>query len=53
MFGKFEVTAYWRGKRTVRYYDVKLCDGIAMRIHKELESRGFKHIDVRLMPTLG
>lgn len=49
MYGTFEVTAYWRGKRQIRYFTVKLWNGIANRIYDEMEGRGFTHINVHLM----
>lgn len=49
MYGTFEVTAYWRGKRQIRYYTVKLWNGITNKIHDELSLRGFTRIDIRLI----
>lgn len=50
MFGKFEVVAYAKGKRTVRYFTVKLYNGIACDIYDSMVARGFTRVDVRLMP---
>ena len=46
----FEVIAYWKGKRTVRYLRKRLYNGVAMEIHDAMRKRGFTLIDVRLMP---
>lgn len=46
MYGKFAVVAYWRGIRTTRYFERKLTDGIADTIRMEMESRGFRLVEV-------
>ena len=50
MMGTFEVLAYWKGKRTVRYFTVKLYNGIACDIYDNMVLRGYTRVDVRLMP---
>lgn len=47
--GTFEVLAYWKGKRTVRYFTAKLYNGIANDIHDKMVSRGFTRVNVHLM----
>ena len=49
MEGKFQVVAYWKGKRTIRYFSTKLQDGIIGTIQSEMEGRGFRFVDVKLM----
>ena len=49
MTGTFEVLAYWRGKRTVRYFTVKLYNGIACDIYDKMVARGFTRVNVHLM----
>lgn len=50
MMGKFEVIAYWKGVKQVRYFTTRLYNGIAYDIYDRMKARGFTHIDVRLMP---
>lgn len=49
MWGKFEVIAYWKGRRTARYFERKLETGIADTIRLEMEARGFRLVEVKAM----
>lgn len=47
--GTFEVKAYWKGVRQVRYFTVKLYNGIACDIYDKMVARGFTRVNVHLM----
>ena len=49
MKGTFEVKATKGSQKTVRYYTVRLYNGIANELYDRMKKLGYKDINIRLM----